>query len=76
MNFQNKIKVFLITLLRNHRFNEVIIFFSLWQEKKLTSMMNNVHKQFDWILKTGYDFIGRKIQWLLFIPLHIGAAQM
>ena len=23
-------------------------------------MTNNVHQQFDWILKVGYDFIGQK----------------
>ena len=25
-------------------------------------MMNNIHKLFDWILKNGYDFIGKNTQ--------------
>ena len=35
MNFQNKIKAFLVTLLRDHKCNEVIKYFLLWSENKI-----------------------------------------
>ena len=31
-------------------------------------MTNNVHKKFDWILKTGYDFIGKTRMVVDFLP--------
>ena len=36
MNFQNKIKAFLLTLLHDHKFNELIKYFLLFGWKKLT----------------------------------------
>ena len=35
MNFQNKIKALLLTLLRGHKFNEVIKYFLLFGGKKI-----------------------------------------
>ena len=37
MNFLNKIKAFLLTLLCDHKFNEVIKYFLLFGGRKLTS---------------------------------------
>ena len=36
MNFQNKIKAFLLTLLRDQKFNEVMKYFLLFGGEKLT----------------------------------------